>query len=550
MSKIRYIYYNVALIASMMLWAACSSDSDAVTDGLDAPNDGMSKVTLRIGTADSRGSSTRATWKDDNATDDEMMNIWVVVIADASNKAEKVFACKPSVDAEHEIDVVAEDIELPNGTHHFYSFANMSVAKVKELLRITTLTMDEPSNDGVVVEATEVSGTINVDNVSVAVAGNNFKTGVDNGFGSTGIPMSNKQTVTISENGTKDLIVIRMLAKMKLEITNMTGANVILRNIAISNITGNPEDGKTNLKLLPNLKEGADDMNYYHGDIQPNLSSEVITGVFSPALTEEQTIGNDEKKSITFYINESAEPKNSEKLFELTLTFNNGEYRYAVIDNSNAESDDTGKWNYIARNDYRIIPITLDDYKLELVPYDFPPIGVLPVSVRTLDESKNLYEMTFHDYGHFHFVPKVTKMSDNSSVPYNAGGTDGAYWTLNTDWANSWLTYDTFGGTLSTDGNPGGFYVVETTPSTVDGSENGGIPVLDTQTTWNGFSPFIFGNIAKPSSDGEKSVYHEFKVKLHTPTYERYMIYRFNVVLSADRMLSPAKRNALPRRPH
>ncbi|MBO5205354.1 MAG: hypothetical protein J6B47_05325 [Prevotella sp.] len=548
MSKIRYIYYNVALIALMMLLAACSSNDDVVTDGPDAPNDGMSKVTLRIGTADSRGSSTRATWQDNNATNDEMMNIWVVVIADASNKAEKVFACKPSAEAEREIDVVAENIELPNGTHHLYSFANMSVAKVKELLGITTLTMDEPSNDGVVVEAMEVSGTINVDNVSVAVAGNNFKTGVDNGFGSTGIPMSNKQTVTISENGTKDLIVIRMLAKIQLQITNNTGADVTLKNICISGITCNPESGKNNLMLLPKLTSGADDMEANHGDIQPNLSNDASTAEFS--LTEEKTIANNAKETIDFYINESAEPKNSEKLFELTLTMNNGEYRYAVIDNSNDDEDDNGKWNYIARNDYRIIPITLDDYKLELVPYDFPPIGVLPVSVRTLDESKNLYEMIFHDYGHFHLVPKVTKMSDNSSVPYNAGGTDGAYWTLNTDWANSWLTYDTFGGTLSTDGNPGGFYVVETTPSTVDGSENGDIPVLDTQTTWNGFSPFIFGNIAKPSSDGEKSVYHEFKVKLHTPTYERYMIYRFNMVLSADRMLSPAKRNALSHRPH
>lgn len=549
MSKIRYIYYNVALIALVMLLAACSSNDDAVTDGTDVSHDGISKVTLRIGTADSRGSSTRATWKDNNATNDEMMNIWVVVIADASNKAEKVFACKHSAEAEREIDVVAEDIELPNGTHHLYSFANMSVEKVMELLDIT-FTLPTLTDDGTVAEAIGVSGTVMADK-PVTVIGNGFDPmAEDNGFGAKGIPMSNKQTFTITGNVTKDLIVVRMLAKMKLDITNKTGANVILKNIAISNITDNPKDGETNLKLLPNLPEGADDMNYYHGDIQPNLSSEVTTGVFSPALTEEQTIGNDEKKSITFYINESAEPKNNEKLFELTLTFNNGEYRYSVIDNSNAESDDTGKWNYIARNDYRIIPITLDDYKLELVPYDFPPIGVLPVSVRTLDESKNLYEMTFHDYGHFHLVPKVTKMSDNSSVPYNAGGTDGAYWTLNTDWANSWLTYDTFGGTLSTDGNPGGFYVVETTPSTVDGSENGGIPVLDTQTTWNGFSPFIFGNIAKPSSDGEKSVYHEFKVKLHTPTYERYMIYRFNMVLSADRMLSPAKRNALSHRPH
>lgn len=547
MSKIRYIYYNVALIALIMLGAACSSDGDAVTDGPDAPNDGMSKVTLRIGTADSRGGSTRAGYPSE-----EGMNIWVVVIADKNDNAKKMLACKTAND-HYEEDNIETKIELTNGSYNFYSFANMSVAKVKELLSVTSELADNDLTETGKEVIRDASGKVNATGKAVAVNGNSFNAfdkDSNNGFGFYGIPMSNKQTFEIRGDVEKDLIVIRMLAKMKLEIKNETGVDVTLKNIAISNITGNAEDRKTNLMLLPKLSEnGANIDVHVHGDIQPNLSGDAEKVVFNYSVTGDAIeIGYRESKDITFYINESVAPDDG--LFELTLTKNNGEYRYAVIDNSNDDEDDNGKWNYIARNDYRIIPITLDDYKLELIPYDFPPIGVLPASVRTLDESKNLYEMTFHDYGHFHLVPKVTKMSDNSSVPYNAGGTDGAYWTLNTDWANSWLTYDTFGGTLSTDGNPGGFYVVETTPSTVDGSENGGIPVLDTQTTWNGFSPFIFGNIAKPSSDGEKSVYHEFKVKLHTPTYERYMIYRFNMVLSADRMLSPVKRNALPHRPH
>lgn len=547
MSKIRYIYYNVALIAFIMLGAACSSDGDAVTDGPDAPNDGMSKVTLRIGTADSRGGSTRAGYPSE-----EGMNIWVVVIADKNDNAKKMLACKTAND-HYEEDNIETKIELTNGSYNFYSFANMSVAKVKELLSVTSELADNDLTETGKEVVRDASGKVNATGKAVAVNGNSFNAfdkDSNNDFGFYGIPMSNKQTFEIRGDVEKDLIVIRMLAKMKLEIKNEMGVDVTLKNIAISNITGNAEDRKTNLMLLPKLSENGSNIDVHvHGDIQPNLSSDAGKVVFNYSVTGDGIeIGYRESKDITFYINESVAPYDG--LFELTLTMNNGEYRYAVIDNSNDDEDDNGKWNYIARNDYRIIPITLDDYKLELIPYDFPPIGVLPASVRTLDESKNLYEMTFHDYGHFHLVPKVTKMSDNSSVPYNAGGTDGAYWTLNTNWTNSWLTYDTFGGTLSTDGNSDGFYVVETTPSTVDGSENGGIPVLDTQTTWNGFSPFIFGNIAKPSSDGEKSVYHEFKVKLHTPTYERYMIYRFNMVLSADRMLSPAKRNALPHRPH
>lgn len=567
----RYTAYFVALMAVMLSMAACTSDGAAPDDvpSTTAPG-GMGKVSLRIGVA-GNGNTTRTStgWQDKNANDDEMMNIWTVVIADDNdNNAVKVLACKPAAGTEREDDVVVEDLELPAGTYNVYSFANMSVAKVAELIGLTTASPEvaEPLDGGAVKDYGDAfTGKVEAAKAVVAVNGNNFDPKADdNGFGSNGIPMSNVQTVTVSggETVTKNLIVIRMLAKMELRITNETGGNVTLKEIALTDITANPAKGTTNpvpegtaanLMLLPNLTAGADDMEAHHGGIQPNLNGTPATEVFKPTIKEdEKVIANGSGKNITFYINESQAPKDSH--FELTLQFDEGEYRYAVINDENEKTDDESKWNYIARNDYRIIPVTLDAYKLELIPYDFPPIGVLPASVRVLNESENLYEMTFHDYGHFHLVPRVTK-SDTDVVPFSADqNPSSTAWTLNGNWDGSWFTASAI-GVLTEDANPGGFYVKENSSSTVDASENGGIPVFDTQTTWNGFNPFIFGKIAKPADADntkkeDKTVYHEFKIKLHVANadgstiYDRYMIYRFNMKLSLsdDRMLSTAKR--------
>jgi hypothetical protein len=202
------------------------------------------------------------------------------------------------------------------------------------------------------------------------------------------------------------------------------------------------------------------------------------------------------------------------------------------------------EWNYIARNDYRIIPITLDDYKFELIPYDFPPIGVYPVSVKELNTSENLYEFTFHDYGHFHLLPKVTK-GGSTDVNYNVGSGD--YWTLNTDWAGTWFTAATKGGAwLDADGiTSNGFYRSGTGSTTVDGDDEGQAPVWYPNTIGNplwdpaasdNYRPFIFGYIADP--DGtlgtDKKIYHEMKIKLYVGgNYRRDMIYRFYMTYDA-----------------
>lgn len=531
MKRFKSIY--LLAIAATLSFTACSSDSEDVQGGEQSTvQEGKAKVTLRIATdnADGGKASTRA-WQDaDNAKTDrtEMMYSWIVLITDGNAIKYKISG-SPS-DAKAEIDDVCTDKEMASGTYTVYSFANISEESLKTILDVRSLEANTVLKDATVTAAT---ATIN---------GNGFVPSSTNG-----IPMSNKQTLTVPASGSvsKDLIVVRMMAKITLSVKNETGAAVTIKKITLSDVTKNADD---NLKLLPKLTSGADDMNFVHKDIQPNLNGTPATVSFSPTLTSGgEAIPNDETKDITFYVNESAKPTNSDQLFNLTLELNNAEYRYSIINQKGKTSVDNGAWDYIARNDYRVLPIVLDDYKFQIIPYDFPAIGVYPASVKAINESENLYEMTFHDYGHFHLLPKVTKGA-STQVKYNAGSGD--YWTLNTDFAGSWFTAATKGGSwLDAAGiTSNGFYRNQT--ATADADEAGGAPVWylndggagpqwDPAGSTTSYQPFIFGYIKDPNGplSSDLKIYHEMKIKLYVNgAYRRDMIYRFYMTLSKDQM--------------
>ena len=544
---VRHTYLWILFAAVTMVMAACSSDSESTSSDLE----GTAQVRLHV-TADVATRARTVNWNDENAQDEEMMNIWVVVITNSSDEVEKVIACKPT-STSREIDPIET---LPLGTHNFYSFANMSVAEVAELLDIS-ITMPTMSDNDVAYEATAASGTVNADK-NVTVNGNGFAafTSTDNnGFGSYGIPMSNKQTATITSNTTMDLIVVRMLAKMTISVKNETGAEQYIKYATISNVTDNVAN---NLKLLPTLNY-TDDMEAHHADIQPNLNGTPTTIELAiPNLATAEALANNATREVTFYINECKTGTDFNLTIGLGDATNTNEYRYALIDSKGATAADDDKWDYIARNDYRIIPIVLDDYRFEIIPYDFPPIGVYPVSVSEIDNVNHIYNFTFHDYGHFHLLPRVTK-GNTTDVKYNVGSGD--YWTLNTDWAGSWSTYDQKDGTPQPTGNCSLFYREET--ATADADDAGGIPVWYANDGVAGpqwrpdvskdYQPFIFGYINDQGAlSADLKIYHEMKIKLYVGgTYRRDMIYRFYMTLSSDQMLYRAPGLApAPRLPH
>ncbi len=492
--------FSILALSLLFGLTACQQDEE---DGKGGDAKGTALVTLRLGIADMEN-TTRA-WHDDNAETDrsEMMYNWTVLLLKNGKIAYK-FAGTPE-EANAEIDNVCTDYEMASGTYSVYSFANISEASLETLLNVSSLDAGTDLTDAVIEAAT---ATINA----------NGKTPTDLtatdafGFGSQGIPMSNKQTLEVPSTGviTKDLIVVRMVAKLEFVFFNSTadpvanGEDFTVKSVSISDIT---QGTANNLKLLPNHTTAAyaDDMTFHHGDIKPNLSTSVTAAEVKytyPAATPlavastdvydiSKLPGNSDHsaytKKLVFYVNETQLATG--KQFELNVELNNGDYRYALVStgtdagltvtkdpanpggNENAtttpvtETKRSDDWTYIARNDYRVIPIVLDNYRLELVPYDFPAIGVYPASVKTIDATANLHEILFHDYGHFHLVPHVYRgkawagtENNTEAFPWTGkeitfsatqGDFSSTVWTLDkastaaapADWTNAFKSY-------------------------------------------------------------------------------------------------------------
>lgn len=651
MKRFRLLY--LPILSALMMLASCQGNDeldDVKGGGEPAVKEGYAQVRLHIspaGSGNGADARTRADWRDPIAKDEEMMNIWTVVIVnDATDAVQQIISCKPTgtyiagTDDDREVDPIAT---LPLGTYRFYSFANIGGSKLEELLSLPPGSIPTPSDDNIVSNAigdqpptggdviTNLGhvykrGSNNNTNqapadieINAAISGNKFakiETSDDNGFGSYGIPMSNVQTATITSNTKLDLIVVRMLAKIELRFYNVTGKDINIKKITFSDVTKNPTGTDTNLKLLPNLTAN-NTMEYTHQDIKTNLNTsytqrENVEFAYDSGLKvdkEFNTLTDPKLKtetgkytSVVFYVNESAAPADNGLnggLFNLQLELDNDDYRYALIssgDNSGITIDASGNvtydtkraddWTYIARNDYRIIPIVLDGYRLEMIPYDFPEIGVYPASVYVTNPSerisKQIYQMDFHDYGHFHLLPLVkryytedaTDKTDEVSFSATKVGT-GTYWTLNgantsateSDWSNSFKSYTDetatteytleqnssttkFYGTPGPSGLPSANVYPSVLPAYLtakDNSENGDWPVFYMPGTGDPYwvpdpitmttpIPYIFGQIAPQEANVDKKVFHEFKVNLYVDgsTTPRILTYRFYMHLKQD----------------
>lgn len=445
-------------------FAACSGDEyiDEQTEGRKI------NVTLRLSV--DNNTTTRA-WQDTNAETDnsEMMHNWTVVVVNSSGKVEEIVNQTPET-GNNEIDTYTTTVSLTTGQKTFYSFANIDI-----------------SSWGITKGNSLPSG---FDNKKYPDDANGI---VPPSFGGEGggIPMSNKQTLSIETTTTSvDLIVVRMLAKMKFQITNATSSNITINSITLSEITTGP------VYLLPKYDTGGGADSMELGNLLPNIPAGSAKADYTFSIADGLTVeaGNITPVETTFYINESEATAAYPKYFVITLNVDKGEgvedeQRYALLE-----------WNQIARNEYRIIPIILDDYILDIEPQDFPPIGVLPASVK---EEDGKFTVTFHAGGHFHIVPKVKQASSSTWLKYGDGVGQWSYVSWSNDATNS-------------------IYVVEEPASTTDASDNGGIPV------WDATNHYIFGKLKQ---DVTGSAYHELKVNVKKSeevtrelTYKLYII--------------------------
>ena len=380
------IKYMACLVMLLLTFAACSPDSDASDPG--SITNKTYTLHFNLSPVSGSSASSRAetytagspnTWED--GSEEENMKSWTVVFVKSDGTVAKVVK-QPSVaeGKDMEDDVTVTGLEAGT-TYTVYSFANISDADL-----------------GTITEGSSPD----FDSKSFAVNGN------DMDITANGIPMSNKQEVTIGSDGqpnVKDLYVVRMLSKITLKFRNMTGQDITVKNVSISDITSNPATGTENVKLLPKTSVSSADVAQ-----KPNLVENAKRDDFTHAITSGLTVAKnttdydtDNSRSVSFYVNES-QAGNAYPYFVVTLVTNVGSQRYFMYTD----------WNQIARNDHHVLKLALSDYKLRLKVEDFGSIGSAP-SLK--DDGKQL-NLIFHDLEEFHIVPSVTKYSDGSSVPF------------------------------------------------------------------------------------------------------------------------------------
>lgn len=381
MNKIKTI---MALLVLTMLatFTACSPDDSSMSDNPGGGSKNGFTIHLKLSTAAS-GSNGQAAPHSRALTPEwefgsyaENMKSWFVVLTQGDKVVQTIE--KTQVDAQHaEEDEVTLENVAP-GIYQVYSFANIDKTQLGMLTS---------------------GSTVDFKKMKYKMNGNGFDA-------PSGIPMSNEQMLTVKPDGTTDknkLWVVRMLAKVTLQFKNPSSTDLVINAITLSDITSNPSstvntDG--NIMLLPNHTDADKDQ----VACTPNLVGQAATQNYTYTLPSPKTIkaGDKTENEVSFYVNESA-AGNTSKYFIINLNTSAGVKRYALFQD----------WTTIARNDHHILPIKLDDYKLQFDVQSFTAIGLYP---SITDNGTTLSYTCYYPEEEFHIQPKVVH-ADDTDVP-------------------------------------------------------------------------------------------------------------------------------------
>lgn len=384
---------HTALILMVLAFmTACSTDSaDPIQGDSGGVNPG-DKITVHMTLSTAPSSGTRASLSWNDGVDAENMKSWVVAFVKDNKVVSFVENTNVSENNRIKDDVTITDLPKGEATYQVYSFANLTAAEL----------------------VISKGATVNFDNMKWKMNGNGFD------VTTKGIPMSNKQEVTIDASGKPsitELWVVRMLAKVTLQFRNPSSTDLIINDITISDITSNPSatantDG--NIMLLPKHSDvsgtsgatGSSSLTDADKDkvtCSPNLVGQTATENYrytlsSPKMIKAGVTDYKPENEISFYVNESA-AGNTSKYFIINLNTSAGVKRYALFQD----------WTTIARNDHHILPISLDDYKLKFDVQSFTAIGLYP---SITDYGTTLSYTCYYPEEEFHIQPKVVKGDD------------------------------------------------------------------------------------------------------------------------------------------
>lgn len=384
------------LLLLLPLFPACSPDSSSDSGASDP-------IAVSLAVTTFSGANDDWTYKDGVAG--EFIDNGFCVIVDAQTQTvEKYIVIKETGKDAKEVNLTDDsgkkDFYVKVGRKIFYTFVNLTKQQVEDAANRVS-----GSGSFSIVEG-QTLDIDRLDKASIAVRAD--------GFASTDhIPMTGcfvRELVPSAVVPQIKLFVVRMMAKLQFDFTNDTEAALTVRRVSIKNLADNPAAGKYNLMLFPSHTP-SDDKNT-NVTMKPNLTADGKASYSKHTYDVNESVDPGKTITKTVYINETEKPNTDFGEFLLTVDLETAtgatQQRFAIV-TSNANGD----WQFIARNDWRHIPIHLHDYLFELIPQDFPPIGVLPSSVK---EADGTFTCTFHADGDFHLQPRITNRKTKMEV--------------------------------------------------------------------------------------------------------------------------------------
>lgn len=402
MLKIRNIIclFFAAVATSMLV--GCFNDDELAP----CPDNSGDTVRLRL-TATApvaadiamRGASPTKAPETEAGTAGENIKSWFVVIAQGDNIIKII-----SYDDDRSEKITGETTQgvsyiskrdLPDGDYTVYSFANLELSAVGLSKESTTL------------PAGFAAQTYTIRGNQDALAG----------LPADGIPMSNFETVTINSTTRDiDLHVIRMVAKIRVEVSNPTTGDITLNTISLTSITDNVSN---NIMLFPDTISDTET-----GARTPNINPEVdkedykISYIYTVPEAD-RVVPQGGNKTYEFYVNESKTLAKSEMdspHFILTLTTNQG----STSTNSDGSTQRYAflNWSTIARNEIHVLPVSLQRFTIGFTVRAYTAIGVVP----TVDNESDITTINLGLYGHYDILPVVRDLFDGNAYYRDPSG--------------------------------------------------------------------------------------------------------------------------------
>lgn len=297
---------------------------------------------------------------DDSASPEELINSWWIAVVDNGGTVCRIIERSASKTDAVESDEI--QVKLAPGDYTVYAFANI----------------DRTDFPGIVLNQPMPDLSNAIWNKEIGVIG-------------ALVPMTGKKSIKVTQNGSVEIEVVRLWAKLRFSFTSNASQQVTVRKISMLPALTEA------VKLLPDYQSLKHTPALPEGTVCKLLEHPVVL-----------TVNNDGNSvDETFYLFESTAESHPTGHYPLS-------FELTVGGTTRTVSALAYQLDYINRNDFITIPVLITDWELRLDVRFYPPIGGYPAVI--VDNKGDEFYAQFGTSGFFEITPLVSDSYTGEAV--------------------------------------------------------------------------------------------------------------------------------------